>query len=160
IGLQEIHARSPSGAEGQAHELAALLGGYEVYFVPARIEPSGECEGVALLSRYKARKVEGERFSFDPKDTLDSFGPRAAVAATFALRSGAVDVFVTHLTLSEKARKRNVPELLSFMGKIRDASGSRGAILLGDFNALPSDPAIRPLEETAAPAGWQDTWTA
>lgn len=151
IGLQEVHARSTSGEASQAHELADLLADYQVLFAPGRTVASGHCEGVALLSRYPVRGHHTKTLSMDPRDALDRFGPRVVLHALVDSPSGAVDVFVTHLSISRTARNRTIPELLAFDS---GTPSSRGSVLLGDFNAEPTEPALALLED----GGWLDVW--
>lgn len=151
IGLQEVHARSTSGEASQAHDLADLLADYRVIFAPARIAASGRCEGVALLSRDPVREHSVKTLSQDPRDALDRFGPRVVLHALVERPEGAVDVFVTHLSISRAARSRTVPELLTFA---HSRSPLQRAVLMGDLNAEPSEPSLNALEQ----AGWLDAW--
>jgi endonuclease/exonuclease/phosphatase family metal-dependent hydrolase len=160
IGLQEVHAPDPIGAESQAHELAHLIEGYEVIFTPGRIGPSGRSEGVAILSRYPVLDREASPLTQDPRDARDRFGPRVVLRALVETPAGLVDAFVTHLSLSRRARTRNVPELLAFATRSRTRSSSRGAVLMGDLNAEPDEPSIGVLESGGGHSGWLDAWTA
>lgn len=156
VGLQEIHAPTTRGDESQAHEIAGLLGGYEVIFAPGRVTPGGACEGVALLVR-RDLVIEDQsswKLSVDTTDPLDA--PHQRVVLRAALRRGVlVEVLVTHLSLSKKARDRTMRELIVFAAEERRATRSAGAVLLGDFNAGPTEPALSYLE---GPAGWVDAW--
>lgn len=159
VALQEIHAPSTLGTEGQAHEIAELLGGYQVAFAPGRIAASGACEGVALLVR-NGIEIEDQsslRLSTDAGDTLDAPHPRVVLCATLATRrAGArIDVMVTHLSLSKRARERTMRELVIFATETRKCSKSAGAVLAGDFNASPTEPALDHLENEG---GWSDAW--
>ncbi|APR85624.1 putative secreted protein [Minicystis rosea] len=156
IGLQEIHAPSPSGEESQAHEIADLLGGYQVIFAPGRVAPGGACEGVALLVRRGIEIVDQSvwKLSVDARDPLDAAHPRVVLRA--ALRRGVLfEALCTHLSLSRKARERTIRELLIFAAEERRGSRSEGAVLVGDFNAAPAEPALAHLE---GPGGWVDVW--
>src|SRR5262249_47398291 len=88
VGLQEIHAGSPGDAEGQARDLAERLEGYKVHFAPARVEASGACEGVALLSRHPVRRVAVRALSLDRSDLLDRAGQRVVLGATVEVPNG------------------------------------------------------------------------
>lgn len=156
IALQEIHAPSTKGDEGQAHEIAELLGGYQVLFAPGRVAASGAAEGVALLVRdgIEIEDQSSYRLSIDASDTLDAPHPRVVLCAT--IRAGArVDVMVTHLSLSKRARERTMRELVVFASETRKCSKSAGAVLAGDFNASPTEPSLAHLEHAG---GWADAW--
>ncbi|MEP7121176.1 MAG: hypothetical protein ABJE95_09710 [Byssovorax sp.] len=66
-----------------------------------------------------------------------------------------IDVFVTHLPISRRARERTVHEVLTFAEEGRKVSGSVGAVMMGDFNAVPRDEPIG-----AVDAKWTDAWSA
>jgi endonuclease/exonuclease/phosphatase family metal-dependent hydrolase len=155
IGLQEVHAPNAIGAEGQAHELARLVEGYEVIVSPGMVTPSGRSEGVAILSRHPILDCESVHLSQDTEDHLDRFGPRVVLRALIETTDGRVDAFVTHLSLSARARLRTVPEWLDFASRGRAPSSSRGAVLMGDLNAEPDEPAIGLMT-----GGWLDAWAS
>jgi len=58
VGLQEVHAATPGGEESQAHELAALVGGYDVWSPRVASPRAGTAEGVALLVKKTAVVVD------------------------------------------------------------------------------------------------------
>jgi endonuclease/exonuclease/phosphatase family metal-dependent hydrolase len=151
LGLQEVHAPA-EGASTQAHELAERIGGYHVDFAPGRVGRRGEREGVALLCRREIRERNVLALTLDPSDLLDRAGQRVVLAATLEVPD-AIDVFVTHLSLSRAARVRTVTELVAFTAARRVRSASRAGILLGDLNASPREEAIRVLA-----ASWSDAW--
>jgi endonuclease/exonuclease/phosphatase family metal-dependent hydrolase len=160
VGLQEVHAGSVTGEGSQAHELADLVGGYHVDFAPGRLKPDGGCEGVALLCRTGIRERSVEALTIDPGDFFDRSSQRIVLCAMLDLPEGPVDVFVTHLSLSRRARVRTIAEVLAFAGREWARSGSVGAVLMGDFNALPEEPAIQTLEAGDPSLGgpWIDAW--
>lgn len=171
IGLQEVHAPpfgpslSPgtaSAAEGsQAHELAASLGGYHAYFAPARRALSGASEGVALLCKGSMREHAVHALTLDPHDRFDRRNQRVVLCATVDVGPCSVDVFVTHLSLSPRARARTVAELLAFAERERRRSGSAAAVLLGDFNAHSGEECIAEIERASADCRpWRDAWKA
>jgi endonuclease/exonuclease/phosphatase family metal-dependent hydrolase len=162
IGLQEVHAPNPDGGSSQAHDLGDLTGGYQVIFAPGRVTPSGRCEGVAILSRHAIREHSVVSLSQDRDDVLDRFGPRVVLRAFIDLSEGPVDVFVTHLSVSRRARARTIHELLDFAARERNQSSSRGALLLGDLNAEPDEPIISALADGGGQDGraWIDAWTS
>jgi endonuclease/exonuclease/phosphatase family metal-dependent hydrolase len=152
VGLQEVHASSLDAVYTQAHEIADLAGEYHVDFAPGRIEADGTCEGVALLCKRQIRERSVFALTLDPRDLLDRAGQRVVLCAT--LEVGVVlDVFVTHLSLSRRARARTIAELARFAERERDRSGSDGAVLLGDLNATPGEKAMRALQDR-----WLDAW--
>jgi endonuclease/exonuclease/phosphatase family metal-dependent hydrolase len=156
VGLQEIHAPALTGDESQAHELAEILGGYDVLFAPGRVASGGACEGVALLVRKGLEVLDSStwKLTVDRADPLD--GPHQRVVLRAAIRhGGVVEVLVTHLSLSRKARDRTIPELIAFAAEERRGSHAAGSVLLGDFNAVPTEPAFAYFEDGA---GWVDTW--
>lgn len=156
VGLQEVHAPGPSGSASQAHDLAIGLGDYRATFAPGRVARSGRAEGLAILSRWPIQETTTVSLSMDRGDGLDRFGRRIVLRALIALPDGAVDVFVTHLSISGRARKRTLAEVLDFTARTRSASPTRSALLLGDLNAGPGEPIIEALTR----AGWVDVWTA
>jgi endonuclease/exonuclease/phosphatase family metal-dependent hydrolase len=158
IGLQEVHVPASDGARGQAHELADLVGGYDVIFAPGRLGPSGMREGVALLCRCDVREHAACSLTLDRSDRWDGDSQRVVLHATVELPVGSVDVFVTHLSLSERARARTVAEIQAFVGRQRARSRSVGAVLLGDFNAMPAEASITTLEAPASGPPWLDAW--
>ena len=156
VGLQEVHALDPEGFGNQAQELGDLVGGYEAIFAPGRVTRSGPCEGLAILSRHVIIASKALTLSQDRGDRLDRLGPRIVVRALIDLPGGPVDIFVTHLALSARARIRTTRELLGFVDRERSRSMGLGAVLMGDLNAGPVDEAISILES----ADWLDTWKA
>ena len=155
--LQEIHASTPSGEGSQAHELAALAGGYDTWFVPGRVTENGACEGVAMLLRRGLEVVERSelRLSLDIKDPLEGRHQRVVLRAAVRKEGVVVDVLATHLSLSKRARERTIAETVAFAARERKTSGSAGGVLVGDFNATPLEPALMLLDGAA---GWLDAW--
>ncbi|WP_437278902.1 endonuclease/exonuclease/phosphatase family protein [Sorangium sp. So ce375] len=161
IGLQEVHAPMPSGDLGQAGELSRLAGGYRAWFAPGRVAASGECEGVALLCREDIEVLDHsvEALTLDRDDPFERDSQRVVLRAAIRHAGAVVDVLVTHLSLSKRARARTVRELVSFAARERQKSGSHGAVLMGDFNALPSEEAVCYLQASAGNGSWLDAWT-
>lgn len=159
IGLQEVHAPNPDGGMSRAHQLGDLLGGHQVVFAPGRITPSGRCEGGAILSRHPIRNHSVASLTLDRSDGLDRFGPRVVLHALLDIPEVPVDVFVTHLSVSRRARGRTIHELLAFSREPTRWSG-RGAILLGDLNAEPDEAIVSILEGGGEVDGdtWLDAW--
>ncbi len=157
LGMQEIRAASTSGLDSQAHALARRAGGYTPFFWPGQVAADGTCEGVALLCRDDLEVIEHatERLSLDPDDVLDRVTQRVVSRTSLRFRGAVIDVLVAHLPISKRARARTVHEVLTFAEEGRKASGSAGAVLLGDFNASPREAPIHDLEAT-----WTDAWSA
>ena len=147
VGLQEVQAPGPHGGHSQAHELCLRLEGYTAEFQPARLSPTGPCEGVALLSRHPIHARSAIALSQDRADRLDRISPRVVLHARVEGPGGPLDVLVTHLSLSRRARARTARELLGL--PVGD-----DVVLLGDLNATPGDPALAALED----GGWLDAW--
>ena len=160
VGLQEVHAPSAAtGERSQAHEIAEMVGGYDTYFAPGRVRGSGACEGVAVLCRCDVREHSVESLTLDRSDRWDGESQRIVLCVTIELPVGTVDVFVTHLSLSERARRRTMQELLRFVIRERDRSKSRAAVLMGDLNAHPDEWALGALTRLDAEGGpWRDAW--
>lgn len=152
VGLQEVRAPSVDAAMNaglsQAHELAAIAGDYHVDFAPGRVWPDGSCEGVALLlRRHVLRERSVEALTLDRGDYLERDAQRVVLCAMLDVEGGArVDVFVTHLSLSQRARARTVKELMAFTSRERHRSHSDGAVLVGDLNARPAEECVLTLE--------------
>jgi endonuclease/exonuclease/phosphatase family metal-dependent hydrolase len=160
IGLQEVHAPDQSGLTSQAHHLGDLAGGYHTVFAPGRVTPSGRCEGVAILSRLPIREHSVAALTLDRSDVLDRFGPRVVLRVLLESPEGPVDVFVTHLSVSRRARAPSIHQLLAFVARERSRSPGRGAILLGDLNAEPDEAIIATLEggDERDSDDWLDAW--
>lgn len=156
VGLQEVHAPAP-GEPGQAAELA---GGYRVWFAPGKVTASGACEGVALLCSEDVEVLDHsvEALTLDRDDRFEGDSQRVVLRAAVRRGGAVIDVLVTHLSLSRPARARTVRELVRFADRERQKSGSAGAVLMGDFNALPSEEAVCFLEASSGGAGWIDAW--
>lgn len=142
VGLQEVHG---VGAATQAHELVAKLDGYRVHFAPGRRREAAD-EGIALLLRSDARAHAPFLLTLDSTDRFDGQNQRVALAVTLDHPEGPVDIFVTHLSLSRDARTRTANELLEFIDRVHLESKSVGAVLCGDLNADPQEPAVALLE--------------
>jgi endonuclease/exonuclease/phosphatase family metal-dependent hydrolase len=144
----------------QAHRLGELAGGYHTVFAPGRVAPSGRCEGVAILSRHPIRDHSVESLSQDRPDLLDRFGPRVVLRALVDPPEGPVDVFVTHLSVSRRARARTIHELVAFAARVRVRSPAIVAVLLGDLNAEPEESIVTSLETGGEQDGgaWLDAW--
>lgn len=158
IGLQEVHG---SESDNQAEEVARLLGGYTAHFAPGRRNAAGGHEGVALLCKSTVHERAVRALTLDSADPLDRNNQRVVLCARVEVGSRRVDVLVTHLSLSARARLRTVVEVLDFAEAERRRARSSGAILLGDFNAPSGEEAIVEIESaTRRERPWCDAWKA
>src|SRR4051812_48367556 len=160
VGLQEVHAPDPVGETSQAHQLADRAGGYRVVFAPGRVTPSGRCEGVAILSRHPIVGHSVEALTMDRGDLLDRLGRRVVLHAVVESPAGPIDTFVTHLSVSRRARARTIHELLAFTARACSHTRGRGAILMGDLNAPPGESIVAALEggDDRGGGAWRDAW--
>jgi endonuclease/exonuclease/phosphatase family metal-dependent hydrolase len=158
VGLQEIHAASVREGCDQASEIATLASGYRAWFAPGRVTASGACEGVALLCREDIEVIERsiEALTLDRDDPFEGDHQRIVLRAAIRWDGAVIDVLVTHLSLSQRARARTVRELAAFAARERAKSGSVGAVLMGDFNASPREEAIAGL--CHGEHAWLDAW--
>lgn len=149
VGLQEVHGTVD---DSQAHELADRINGYTVHFAAARTY--GErAEGLALLVRHDAQPHDPLALTLDPSDRFEGTNQRMVLAATVDHPEGPVDVFVTHLSLSRRARTRTAAELIDFVNDMQQKTGSIAAVLAADLNADPREDAVELIESQ-----WTDAW--
>mmetsp|Transcript_22682 Transcript_22682/g.29672 ORF Transcript_22682/g.29672 Transcript_22682/m.29672 type:complete len:223 (+) Transcript_22682:3-671(+) len=98
-----------------------------------------EDEGVAIFSRYPIVKSDYVLLSRDLTDPADDHQRICLHAEVNATGIGLIDVYVTHLSLSERARERSVQELMAYARK----GAGVAQFLLGDLNAEPQEPAVK-----------------
>ncbi len=127
VGLQEtIGTRLTTGHTHGVRWLADRLG-YHHAVAPAT---SAEGYGVALLSAWPIRNT---RVVSLPRGNS---APRVALRATVAHPTGALPIVVTHLTTDGPVRTRQA-------ARVRESlTGIDRAVVLGDFNATPTEPPI------------------
>ncbi|MFB7087041.1 endonuclease/exonuclease/phosphatase family protein [Streptomyces sp. NPDC056296] len=156
IGLQEVDVHWGSRSQGLdvAEELARRLG-MRVSFAPiysldpvAAGSPRREY-GVAVLSRFPIRSAtnhEITRLSTQDENPVPAPAPGFG-EVTLNVRGVPVQVFVTHLDYrSDPAvRVAQVADTRRIMARERAAVPGARQVLLGDFNAEPSAPELRPL---------------
>ncbi|GAB9464760.1 Rxlr-like protein [Globisporangium polare] len=142
IGFQEVRYDGVFGDEGehaQVQHLAARLPGYQYVYQPAmsylnanqiyeRIE-----EGPAVFSKHPIVQSDYLLLSRDPNDPNDSHQRLCLHAVVDVPHWGLIDVYVTHLSLSERSREKTMVEIWKYM---RSGKG-RTQVLLGDLNAEP-----------------------
>jgi endonuclease/exonuclease/phosphatase family metal-dependent hydrolase len=148
VALQEVAVSRRLG--DVAHRLARRLGYHYVHAPATRyvfgdgmlsrfiVAVLGFREGPAILTRFPI--VESEVYRLPQcRHLLD---PRVLLRARLDTPWGAMDVFSTH-TAHDECQARRVAELV--------AARRNGlpSLLMGDFNALESSPAIRALTEDA-----------
>jgi endonuclease/exonuclease/phosphatase family metal-dependent hydrolase len=150
IGLQEVdQARQRSGRMDQPAFLSARLK-MSVEFVPAYTvavtHGMDEKYGVAMLSR--GRIVSSERIPlFKPDYSRETKYPdyyseqRVLMHAEVLIEGWKVHVFVTHLGLTEDQREKQLKQIAETAARFEGPK-----ILMGDFNANPSEPAMKFLE--------------
>jgi endonuclease/exonuclease/phosphatase family metal-dependent hydrolase len=149
IALQSVR-REPGQFQGedQAEQLASLFNRYpNVYFQPAVVFPDGAEEGSAILSRLPIVERDYRHLSLLPG--LEDNLPRVFVHAQLRLASGWLHLFNAYFSWVSKQAANNVREALDDMEGI-----SGPALLLGDLNTPPFDPALEPLRQK----GWTDIW--
>ncbi|CEG43406.1 RxLR-like protein [Plasmopara halstedii] len=148
IGFQEVRYDGVFGEPGnhaQVKHLADRLPGYQYVYQAAmsyinsnvpyeRIE-----EGPAIFSKYPVLKTDYLLLSRDPNDPNDSHQRLCLHAVVDYPSWGKIDVYVTHLSLSERSREQTMVEIWEFM---RQGKGMT-QILLGDLNAEPQSRGIR-----------------
>ncbi len=152
VGLQEVCYLPMMQAVGQnqAVELARMAGFPFWHFVPADRRPHRTI-GQAVLSRYPIMAVDFLPFPRDPSDSKDT---EDRVAMWVRIGMGrCVEVCVTHLSLSPKARIRSVQQLAEWLKRF----GNTPKILMGDLNDHPQSPPLQfLLRETQPP--FSDAW--
>lgn len=133
VGLQEVdRRRARTGFVDLAGRLAAQLGMHLVFGPAMGGQYSGY--GNALLSRWPLGEVL--------QRPLPGVGePRQAIQAKVLLPTGKpLTVWVTHLGLLATTRVRQVEQLAEWVSSVQ---GPR--LLMGDLNALPRGPELKPL---------------
>jgi len=185
IGLQEVRYDASIGMPGdrfQMHHLLRRLGaGWHFtynpsmnYFDAQRFARNGrEEEGAAMLSRYPITETD---FLLLPRfwdDGEDNQHQRQCLRARVQVPGpwGAVELFTTHLSLSERARNASVAAMWDYLratsGEGAGQTGTAGPnptlqVLLGDFNAEPDSAAIQYLQGLRALDGsrtdLKDAW--
>lgn len=148
VGLQEVdRGLRRSGGLDQAAWLARRLG-LDGAFAPALRRDGGEY-GNALLSRWPVLGIEAVPLPGEGE-------PRAALVARVGLPPGPVRVVVTHLGLSAAAREAQAAALAAWLAREPDAP----TVLLGDLNAEPEAPELRPLAAALRPLASPPTFPA
>lgn len=164
IGLQEVDVHWGPRSQGLdvAGELAWRLG-MRVSFAPIySLDPAAAGSprreyGVAVLSRFPIRSAanhEITRLSTQDENPVPAPAPGFG-EVTLKVRGVPVQVFVTHLDYraDPAVRVAQVADTRRIMAQRRAASPGARQVLLGDFNAEPSAPELRPLWARLSDAG-------
>ena len=148
IGFQEVRYDGVFGGPGnhaQVKHLTDRLPGYQyVYqaamsYLNSRVPYERIEEGPAILSKYPIVATDYLLLSRDPNDPNDSHQRLCLHAAIDYPHWGIIDVYVTHLSLSERSREQTKVEIWKYM---RRGQG-KTQVLLGDLNSEPQALGIR-----------------
>eukprot|EP00474_Spongospora_subterranea_P008584 CRZ09042.1 hypothetical protein [Spongospora subterranea] len=148
ITFQEVRARKVSNQPRNrfmSEDLRSLLPDMQFAFQPAmRFKDGNEIvhEGLAIFSRFPISQITFKKLSQNHGDGAD-FHQRIALHAAIRWNGGLMDastvhVITTHLSLSETARARTIPEVYSMVQSL-SADGTQPVVLTGDFNAESAD---------------------
>jgi endonuclease/exonuclease/phosphatase family metal-dependent hydrolase len=149
------------GGKGQGRQLAELTG----YYVTSRVAHVYSWfprvnEGVSILTREEPAQVMARRLSH-VRFARDDGNRRVVLGVRLQSDETEVDVYDTHFSLNAGVRRRNALEVARF---IREQSGPRPSILMGDLNAKPQTPPIRFLVGAETIDGetgdFTDVWTS
>ena len=89
-------------------------------------------EGLGIISRYPITETHKLKLSRNSNDGLD-FHQRLLLGVTVQIKKyQLLDVYTTHLSLSEDARTRTLPEIGKYTND--ELHSKIGAVLMGDFN--------------------------
>ncbi|GMF19715.1 unnamed protein product [Phytophthora fragariaefolia] len=167
VGFQEVRYDGVFGEPGnhaQVEHLADRLPGYQyVYqaamsYLNARSPYERIEEGPAIFSKYPIVSSDYLLLSRDPNDPNDSHQRLCLHAVIDYPNWGEIDVYVTHLSLSERSREQTKIEIWEYM---RQGKG-RTQVLLGDLNSEPQSLGIRFIGGDAELLGqrtdMQDAW--
>jgi endonuclease/exonuclease/phosphatase family metal-dependent hydrolase len=141
IGFQEIRhdGKRDDGGKNQAEQLAEGLPGYRYLVQPAQRNPEhDQWEGLAIFSRLPILSSSHLELSRDPQDSQDNH-QRIVLQAGIQTSGGPFSFCATHLSLSDRGRRRTVREVARFVK--RPSSGLPG-VVVGDFNATPAEESV------------------
>lgn len=169
IGFQEVRFDGVFGDRGdhaQVQHLASRLPGYQYAYQAAmsylndrspfeRIE-----EGPAIFSKHPIVHTDYLLLSRDPNDPNDSHQRLCLHSVVDHPTWGQIDVYVTHLSLSEWNREKTMVEIWEYMKQGKGVT----QVLLGDLNAEPQSRGIKFLRGAATLNGvttdLKDAWLA
>lgn len=132
VALQEVDRYMwRSGFQDQVATLASELGMHWTFAPSLKIGKFSY--GNAILSHYPIASAVSV--------SLGGFGEnRTMLKATLITEDGFLEVYTTHLGLSEKERTRQMPVLLRYLEQAKEP-----ALLLGDFNMEATHPLLQQL---------------
>lgn len=142
VGFQEVRYDGAFGGLGnhaQVQHLAGRLPGYQyVYqaamsYLNARAPYERIEEGPAVFSKFPIVATDYLLLSRDPNDPNDSHQRLCLHAVIDYPQWGLIDVYVTHLSLSERSREQTKLEVWEYMKQGRGVT----QVLLGDLNSEP-----------------------
>ncbi|XP_072027277.1 uncharacterized protein [Amphiura filiformis] len=135
IGYQEVRFDAAENTEfgpSQVTHLAKHLPKYQFVYQPAMTFRSMGQEGLALFSKYPIISHDFILLSRNESDKEDNHQRVCLHAEIETPQLGILHVYVTHLSLSEEARKKSVVEIWKYMSQHPGP-----AVLMGDLNAQP-----------------------
>lgn len=148
LGLQEVRlevteskpartrrkSRTSTKTQSQISDLARALPGYHFVYQPAMLYmekfQERKEEGLALFSRYPILSSDYKLLHRNESDAEDNHQRICLHAQLDIPQMGPVHVFVSHLSLSQRAQERSVVEIWTYM---QTFSGVK--LLMGDMNA-------------------------
>mmetsp|Transcript_5265 Transcript_5265/g.7751 ORF Transcript_5265/g.7751 Transcript_5265/m.7751 type:complete len:459 (+) Transcript_5265:40-1416(+) len=157
IGFQEVRSKKACKSKckrqnrNQAADIARILPGFQYVFRGAMMFEQDEelhQEGLAIFSRFPILDTSYKKLSRDPSDSGD-FHQRLCLRALVSTPIGKVNFFVTHLSLSEKARERTMEEVAEYVNSFPEPS-----VIVGDFNSV----IHKELPDWPQYHGFQDVW--
>ncbi|TMW62315.1 hypothetical protein Poli38472_009808 [Pythium oligandrum] len=148
VGFQEVRydgVLANKGQHSQVEHLAKRLPGFQFVYQAAmsyindrspyeRIE-----EGPAIFSKYPIVETDYLLLSRDPNDPNDSHQRLCLHAVVDHPQWGWIDVYATHLSLSERSREQTMLEIWNYMQHGKGVT----QVLLGDLNAEPDSRGIQ-----------------
>ncbi|KDO33629.1 hypothetical protein SPRG_19251 [Saprolegnia parasitica CBS 223.65] len=170
IGFQEVRVDATFGPPGQHAQIQHLMARldhttYPQYVYRAAMSYLNDQdplehieEGPAIVSKYPIVSTDYKLLSRQVNDPNDVH-QRLCLHAVVDMPSwGLVDVYVTHLSLSERSREQTMLEIWDYM----QAGQGVTQVLLGDLNAEPSSRGIQFLQGKAPLKGQttdlRDAW--
>ncbi|KAL3658830.1 hypothetical protein V7S43_016198 [Phytophthora oleae] len=148
VGFQEVRYDGVFGEPGdhaQVKHLADRLSGYQyVYqaamsYINSRMPYERIEEGPAIFSKYPIVATDYLLLSRDPNDPNDSHQRLCLHAVIDYPQWGEIDVYVTHLSLSERSREQTKVEIWEYMTQ----GQGKTQVLLGDLNSEPQSLGIQ-----------------
>lgn len=154
VGFQEIRHSGEHNDQGknQAQQFAEHLPDYHYIYRPAQRNPErDQWEGLSIFSRLPILSSSHIKLSIDPTDDRDNH-QRIVLRTEIQTPTGPLNLFDTHLSLSQKGRSRTVKEITRYISQYPSTTP---AVLVGDFNETPDQEPIRHIVEQN---GFIDAW--